>query len=153
MIAEILEADFEAGREVFAVVGNAAQPAWDERGEEMRGFALLWERHGVMLDRIVLPRLIAAAGDDGDDRSELAGWLRNQNGRVAALAGDLARRAKDRDADGRWLSDFEELKRLFDAQLLREQGELVSQIRNRVAPTELAEMTREARSLRQARAA
>ncbi|HYH39213.1 MAG TPA: hypothetical protein VD860_13395 [Azospirillum sp.] len=145
MIAQTIESDHDAGKEVFAVVGNAAQPAWDERAGEMESLAKLWEVHGVMLERAVLPRLDPAAGLDG---------LLDLNRRVAGMATDLAERARRRhDADGRWLTDFEELKRLFDEQCLREDADLVPMIRDRAAPDAVAEMTRTARALRQPRAA
>ncbi len=146
MIAQTIESDHDAGKEVFAVVGNAAQPAWDERGREMEALARLWTVHGVMLDRAVFPRL----GDVGP----LAEELRALQRRVQEMAADLAHRAQQQhDADGRWLTDFEALKRLFDEQCLREDVALVPLIRDRVAPEDVAEMTRAARALRQARAA
>lgn len=146
MIAQTIQSDHDAGKEVFAVVGNAAQPAWDERAREMDALARLWEVHGVMLDRAVFPRL-------GDAASSL-GPLRELSRRVAEMAADLARRAeRQHDADGRWLTDFEALKRLFDEQCLHEDAELLPLIRDRVAPDQVAEMTRTARALRQPRAA
>lgn len=144
MIAQTIESDHDAGKEVFAVVGNAAQPAWDERAGEMEALARLWEVHGVMLDRAVLPRLDAAAG---------VGGLPDLNRRVAAMAADLAVRARQSHDDGRWLVDFETLKRLFDEQCGIEDTELVPLIRDRAAPDAVAEMTRTARALREPRAA
>ncbi len=145
MIAQTIEADHEAGKEVFATVGNAAQPAWDERGREMDALARLWTVHGVMLDRAIFPRL----GEVGS----LAEELRAVQRRVQEMAADLARRAPQHDADDRWLADFEALKRLFDEQCRREDAALVPLIRDRVTPEDVAEMTRAARALRQARAA
>ena len=143
MIAGIIELDHEAGREVFANVGNATQPAWDHRGDGMREFAALWDAHGAVLEQAVFKRL-SGGGD-------LVEALRLQQRGVADRATDLARRAAEQDADGRWLTDFEELKALFDAQCLREMTELIPLIRDRVPPPEVAEMTRQARALRQAR--
>ncbi|HYG89148.1 MAG TPA: hemerythrin domain-containing protein [Azospirillum sp.] len=145
MIAQTIESDHNAGQEVFAVVGNAAQPAWDERTDEMRALATLWDAHGTMLERAVFPRL-------GDASGALIEGLRSLQRQVEAMAADLARRGPEHDADGRWLADFEELKRLFDAQCQRESAELVPFIRERAAPAEIAEMTRIARALRQERA-
>ncbi|WP_448189797.1 hemerythrin domain-containing protein [Azospirillum sp. sgz301742] len=145
MIAQTIESDHDAGKEVFAVVGNAAQPAWDERASEMQMLARLWEVHGVMLDRAVFPRL-GSAGVLVED-------LRSLQRQVSELAADLARRGPEHDADGRWLTDFETLKRLFDEQCQREDVDLVPLIRDRVAPDDVAEMTRTARALRQPRAA
>ena len=146
MIADILESDFEAGREIFAMIGNATQPAWKKRGQEMAELAALWGKHGTLLEDVVFPHLQSVGG-------ELLESLRLGNGRITELAQDLARRTEEGDADGRWLTDFEELKTLFDRQLLREQGELAPLILDRVPPAEIAEMTRQARSLRQAHAA
>lgn len=147
MIAEILESDFEAGREIFAMIGNAEQPAWKKRAGEMTQLAKLWEKHGTVLEAVVFPHLEQAA------RGELLDALKGWNQRIVELATDLARRTESHDADGRWLTDFEELKSLFDKQLLREQGEMVPLIRDRVPPSEVADMTRMARSLRQSHAA
>ncbi|WP_448206224.1 hemerythrin domain-containing protein [Azospirillum sp. sgz302134] len=146
MIAAIIERDQEAGRELFADVGNATQPAWDRRGDGMREFVSLWDTHGAMLQQVVFPRLstVVAGGD-------LAEALRHQHGRVVELAVDLTRRAPEHDADGHWLTDFESLKAMFDAQCLREMTDLIPMIRDRVPPPQVAEMTREARALRQAR--
>lgn len=145
MIAQTIESDHDAGKEVFAVVGNAAQPAWDERAGEMQALARLWEVHGVMLERAVFPRL----GNAGAPIEELRALQR----RVAELATDLARRGPEQDADGRWLTDFETLKRLFDEQCQWEDVALVPLIRDGVPPDQVAEMTRTARALRQPRAA
>lgn len=146
MIAAIIELDHEAGREVFANVGNATEPAWDHRGDGMRDFASLWDAHGAVLEQAVFSRLSGVAG-----QGALIEALRLQQRRVFELATDLARRAANHDADGRWLTDFEELKALFDAQCLREMTELILLIRDRVPPPDVAEMTRQARALRQAR--
>jgi len=143
MIAAIIELDHDAGREVFANVGNATQPAWDHRGDGMREFAALWDAHGAVLEQAVFPRLSGEA--------KFVEALRLQQSGVVGRANDLARRAANQDADGRWLTDFEELKALFDAQCLREVTELIPLIRDRVPPPEVAEMTRQARALRQAR--
>lgn len=145
MIAQTIESDHGAGTEVFAVVGNAAQPAWDERAGEMDALARLWEVHGVTLERAVFPRL----GDAG----ALIEDLRSLQRRVAERAADLARRGPEHDADGCWLTDFEMLKRLFDEQCRCEDVELMPLIRDRVAPDQVAEMTRIARALRQPKAA
>lgn len=145
MIAQTIVSDHDAGKEVFAVVGNAAQPAWEERAGEMQALSRLWEMHGVMLERAVFPRL----GDAGG----LVEDLRSLQHRVAASAADLAQRGAERDSDGRWLADFESLKRLFDEQCRREDSKLVPLIRDRVTPEQVAEMTRAARALRQPRAA
>lgn len=145
MIAQTIESDHDSGKETFAVVGNAAEPAWDERASEMGALARLWLVHGIMLERAVLPQLGAAAAPVQD--------LLALNRRVQELAADLARRGPDQDADGRWLADFETLKRLFDEQCRREDAELVPLIRERAAPDQVAEMTRTARDLRRSEAA
>lgn len=146
MIAAIIELDQEAGREFFADIGNATQPAWDERSASMRDFLALWDTHGAVLEQTVFPRVSAAIG-----RADLVDALRDQQRRVVELAGDLARRATGHDADGRWLTDFESLKGLFDAQCLREGAELIPLLRDRMPPSDVAEMTRQARTLRQVR--
>ena len=102
MIAQTIESDHDAGKEVFAVVGNAAQPAWDERAREMEALARLWMVHGLMLERAIFPRLGLGAGAVED--------LLTLNRRVQEMAADLARRGPEHDADGRWLADFETLK-------------------------------------------
>lgn len=144
MIATIIEQDHEAGREFFADVGNAPQPAWDSRGGGMRDVAALWDAHGAVLEQAVFPLLSGVAGQGG-----VVEALRLQQRRVFELATDLARRSANHDADGRWLTDFEELKAVFDAQCLREMMELILLIRDRVPPPDVAEMTRRARALRQ----
>lgn len=146
MIAAIIELDHEAGRELIANVGNAPQPAWDRRGGGMRDFADLWAMHGTILEQVVFPRLTKATG-----RTDFVEALRIQHCQVADAAWELARRAGDHDADGRWLTDFEEMKARFDAQCLREMTELVPLIRDQVPPPEVAEMTRHARTLRHTR--
>ena len=146
MIAAIIELDHDAGRELLANVGNAPQPAWDRRGGGMRDFADLWDVHGTILEQAVFPRLTKAAG-----RNDLVETLRIQHRQVADMALELARRAANHDADGRWLTDFAELKSRFDAQCLREMTELIPLIRDKVPPPEVAEMTRQARALRQTR--
>lgn len=148
MIASLIERDHEAGQGVFAVVGNAPEPAWEGRGAGMQELVRLWEAHGAMLEQAVYPRLPDMAGHGG-----LLEALRGEQGQVVGLAMDLAGRTAQRDADGRWLTDFERLKALFDAQCLREMTALVPLIRDRVPPPEVAEMTRQARALRHARAA
>lgn len=145
MIAQLIESDHVAGREIFAIVGNATQPAWDARAGEMRGLATLWQAHGVMLERAVFPRVGQHA-----DLTEGIGGLHRQ---VADIAADLAARAPGHDAEGRWLTDFERLKQLFDAQCLREDIELVPLLRDGVSADDLGEMTRQARALRQSKAA
>lgn len=146
MIASLIELDQDAGRGVFAVVGNAPEPAWEGRGAGMEEFVRLWEAHGAMLEQAVYPRLVKAVGNGNPVET-----LRGEQGRVIELAMDLAHRAAQRDADGRWLTDFERLKAMFDGQCLRETTVLVPLIRDRVPPPEVAEMTRQARALRQAR--
>ncbi|MGQ9367596.1 hypothetical protein [Azospirillum sp. A39] len=143
MIAQLFESDHVAGQEVFSVVGNAVQPAWDERADEMRGLAALWRAHGTMLEDAVLPRLRQAGLGDG-----VAEPLRALQGQVVELAEDLAGRAAGHDRDGRWLADFERLKRLFDDQCLRESGDLMTLIAARLPPEATAELTRQARALR-----
>lgn len=143
MIAHLIEEDHIAGREVFSVVGNATQPAWDERGDEMRGLAALWQAHGVMLERAVLPRLRSAS-----EGPELSRRLMALHHEVAGLAADLAVRAPGHDAEHRWLADFERLKAAFDAQCDLEEVRLVPLIRRVASPDDIARMTRDARSLR-----
>ncbi|WP_029008043.1 hypothetical protein [Azospirillum halopraeferens] len=142
MIAQLFESDHLAGQEVFSVVGNATQPAWDERAGEMSGLAELWRAHGAMLDRVVVPALhrcgVAAA-----DLEEVGALQR----RVAELAGDLAARA-GRGGDAGWITDFERLKSLFDAQCLHESSGLMTLIAGRLPPDAIAEATRAARALR-----
>ena len=148
MIAQIIEADHTAGQEAFAVVGNATQPAWDARAGEMDGFATLWDTHGTMMERAIFPRLAAAAGG-----AALIEALRDLQRQVTGAATDLARRAAARDEGGTWLTDFEALKRLFEAQCLRESTDLVPLIRERLPPDDIAAMTRDARALRQGKSA
>ena len=144
MIAAIIARDHAAGQELFADAGNATQPAWDERGDSMGALARLWEEHGTLLERAVFPHLGGAGAES------LVGTLRNQQRRVADLAHALSRRAADKGGDRHWLTDFEELKALFDAQCLCEMTELITHIGDRVAPDVMAEMTRQARALRRA---
>lgn len=143
MIAQLFESDHVAGQEVFSVVGNATQPAWDERADEMRGLATLWRSHGAMLEQVVLPGLRQAGL--GDAAAETVRALQPQ---VVALAEELAVRAAEHDRDGRWLADFGRLKGLFDTQCLHESGGLMTLIVSRLPPAALAELTREARALR-----
>lgn len=145
MIAAIIEQDHDAGREFFADVGNATQPAWEGRAGGMAAFASLWERHGAMLERAVAPRLSALAL-----HTDLDALLAQQR-LVVERARDLVRRASGRDADGRWLTDFEGLKALFDDQCRREASELLPIITDRAAPEDIADMTRIARALREQR--
>ncbi|MBP2296731.1 hemerythrin domain-containing protein [Azospirillum rugosum] len=146
MIAAIIEQDHDAGREFFADIGNATQPAWEGRADGMAAFANLWERHGITLDRAVAPHLSAVP----QLRTDLDALLTQQR-LVVERARDLVRRASGRDADGRWLTDFEGLKALFDDQCQRESSHLLPVIRDRVPPEEVAEMTRAARALREQR--
>lgn len=146
MIAQTIESDHIAVQELFAAIGNAPQPSWDERAEEMQGIVSRWQAHGTMLERAVYPRL-------GQAGAALIEDLREAHRQVEARAADLARRAPQHDADGRWLADFEQLKRLFDAQCRLESAELVTFIHERVPPEDVAAMTRAARALRQPTAA
>lgn len=139
MIAALLEADHQAGREVFAAVGNAPQQSWTGRGEDMRGLAALWEAHTGMIEQTILPHL---------PPSERLAVVREGNRRIAAMAADLARRAGDHDADHHWLADFEELRRQFDAQCSREDIILFTLLRDSVPAPQLAEMTLHARAMR-----
>lgn len=141
MIAGIIEDDHDAGRELLAAIGNAPQPAWEERAGEMQALAERWRVHGAMLEQAVFPALDGAAGVVED-----VGALQRT---VAGLAEDLARRAPSGETDGRWLTDFERLRAAFDAQCERESGALVTLIRERLPPDAIAGMTRRARALRQ----
>lgn len=147
MIAAIIELDHEAGREYFADVGNSPQPSWDRREDGMRAFLAHWERHGAILEQVIVPRLTATLG-----RSDMVETIRLQQRQVVERTGDLVRRAPQHDADGRWLTDFEELKALFDAQCLREMTELIPLVLDRVPAEEVAEMTRQARAMHKTRA-
>lgn len=144
MIAALIDSDHRAAREVFATVGNAPQPSWSERTEGLRSLAALWDAHSAMVDRTILPGLppsdrLAAVGEG--------------NRRFAALAAELGRRAAEYDTDAEvtgqgWLTDFEALKRLFNAQCDREEAVLLPLLRDAVPPARLAEMTHRARTMR-----
>jgi len=145
MIAGIIEDDHNAGRELLAAIGNAPQPAWEERAGEMQALAERWRAHGAMLEQAVFPALGTGEGSVGE--------FRDLHRTVAGLAEDLARRAPSGETDGHWLTDFERLKAAFDAQCERESGALVRLIRERLTPDAIGEMTRRARALRTARTA
>lgn len=139
MIADLIQSDHRAGRELFAAVGNAPQQAWAEREGEMRALAGRWQAHTAMLEQAVLRRLPA------DERvTSVAEGSR----RVAAMADDLARRAPQRDADHRWLADFETLRALFDTQCGREETVLLPLIRDVLAGPDLAALNEEVARLR-----
>ncbi|HYD66279.1 hemerythrin domain-containing protein [Azospirillum sp.] len=150
MIAGIIEDDHDAGRELLAAIGNAPQPAWEERAGEMQALAERWRAHGAMLEQAVFPALGTGALGAGEGS---VGEFRDLHRTVAGLAEDLARRAPSGETDGHWLTDFERLKAAFDTQCERESGALVRQIRERLTPDAIGEMTRRARALRQPRAA
>lgn len=141
MIAGMIEDDHMAGRELLAAIGNAPQPAWEERAGGMRALAERWRTHGAMLEQVVFPALGAGEG-------AVAGIGALQR-TVAGLADDLARRAPSGEADGHWLADFERLRAAFDEQCGRESATLVALIRERLTPDAIGAMTRRARALRQ----
>lgn len=143
MIAGIIEDDHDAGRELLAAIGNAPQPAWEERAGEMQALADRWRAHGAMLEQAIFPALGEGA----------FAAFRERQRTVAGLAEDLARRAPSGETDGRWLTDFERLKAAFDDQCLHESGALMRLIGERLAPDAIGEKTRRARALRQPRAA
>lgn len=151
MILELIQADHRAGREVFAVAGNSAFEATDERKAVFDRFSRLWAAHDAMMARIVYPQIEQEVG-----RVEAVEEGRGHQAAVEALIADLAARAgESNDQDlyrhpSLWFADFERLKAAFERQCAIEAEEVVPLIQRRLSPERVGNLTRAAREMRSA---
>ncbi|ACI98105.1 hypothetical protein [Rhodospirillum centenum] len=116
MIAEQIQADHGAGRELLALVGNSVQYGPEERGIPLERLLDLWRAHGAMMRDAVSPLL-------PDAPTAEIGALQGQ---VEALCGALLT-AQAADAPG-WRTDHVRLRDLFDRQCLLESAEITPRL-------------------------
>lgn len=116
MIAEQIEADHGAGRELLALVGNSVQYGPEERGIPLERMLRLWRAHGAMLREAVIPLLPDAPSAD----------IAALHGQVEVLCGSLLGAQAD-EAPG-WRADYVRLRELFDRQCLLESAEITPRL-------------------------
>lgn len=116
MIADQIEADHGAGRELLALVGNSVQEGSEERGIPLERLLRLWRAHGSMLREAVIPLLPDAPMAD----------IVGLQGQVETLCGSLLA-AQAADAPG-WRTDQVRLRELFDRQCLLESAEITPRL-------------------------
>lgn len=139
MILKMIEDDHQAARDLIGLIGNTEQQAFAARQDEFWRLHVLWQHHGVMVERAILPDLPESVDDP-----RLAEARRLQSD-IERLALDLSRGQADPLRP--WRDGLVHLREMLERQAALEDAAIVSRIAQ-APPSRVAEMTAAAEGLR-----